>query len=212
MSNLRRARSTASRNACAQSGGQASALRASATSQFALGYRVGSGSARRRLNSGAKNGEGRTFPFRTLPVLAALLARQRAARCGLFVFHHRAGRPIPDFYASWKSAEKPASVRRYDNGLEEVVRPQLVGRIPHDLRRTAVRNLVRAGVPEKTAMRLTGHKTRSVFDRYDIVNEQDLADAAPKLDPRVSGKQAGNISATARRGRRVSSSAVSWEG
>jgi len=93
---------------------------------------------------------------------------------------HRGGIRLQSFKRSWWEACDAV-------GLGRMVKDEKKGRLvwdgkrPHDFRRTAVRNMIRAGVPEKIAMAISGHKTRSVFDRYNIVNERDLEQAARSL-------------------------------
>ncbi len=136
-----------------------------------------------RLDAGTtKNGDGRVFPM-TTALRTCLKAQQaehdRLKKAGVIVpwvffrevAEGRGGEKKPQriisFAKAWKSACEDAGCP---------------GRIPHDLRRTAIRNLVRAGVPERVAMRMTGHKTASVFQRYNIVSDGDLREAAKRLD------------------------------
>jgi integrase len=66
--------------------------------------------------------------------------------------------------------------------------PSYPGRIPHDMRRSAVRNLERAGVPRSIAMKLTGHKTESVYRRYAIADDRDLRVAVERLDAMAAAR------------------------
>jgi integrase len=92
---------------------------------------------------------------------------------------HKDGRPIKDFRDAWNAAREATG---------------LVTKILHDFRRTAVRDMVRAGVNERVAMMISGHKTRSVFDRYNIVSEDDLRDAARMHSEHVQSQyKASNV-------------------
>jgi integrase len=133
-----------------------------------------------RLDPGTtKNGRGRLLPYKMLPELAEVIENAWQYRKDVakkngelpapendWVFH-RDGNPIKSMKGAWKSACEKA-------GCPEM--------LMHDMRRSAVRNLVRAGVTERVSMEITGHLTRDIFDRYDIVNESDLENALGRLD------------------------------
>jgi integrase len=167
-----------------------------------------------RLDPGTtKNDEGRVFPMSAelRAILLAVLAAQRAslnkmepkitaARCaGLrTVFSLDGIRPVGQFRRSWKTACYRAGLpcvvapvkKGGKKGAVKVVRAQ---HLFHDLRRSAVRELVRVqGLSEMEAMVLTGHRTRSVFDRYSIVNSTDLADIREKLN-RTTKRTTGGL-------------------
>jgi integrase len=129
-----------------------------------------------------KGHDDRVFPFGLAPDLKALLEARRAARDGPFVFH-RAGRRIKTFIKAWRGAARRAG---------------LAGRLVHDLRRTAARDFRRRGVSEGDIMKLCGWKTRSMFDRYNIIDEVDLAQAVAKRFE-GNGKLAANSQASSER-------------
>ena len=119
----------------------------------------------------SKNGEARCVTLSG--ELVELIERRKKARqvktktvafLADLVFHHK-GEPILDFRKAWETATRLGGVP---------------GKLFHDLRRTAVRNMIRAGVPERVAMQISGHKTRSMLDRYNIVSEKDLREALEK--------------------------------
>jgi integrase len=142
----------------------------------------------------AKNGEGRSVTLSG--DLADLIERRKVQRrvktktsvlLSAYVFHQK-GEPVGDFRKAWATACLAAGLGQFvcDRCSQTVEghtceecnsEARYVGRIFHDFRRTAVRNMVRAGVPERVAMTISGHKTRSIFDRYNIVNEADLREA-----------------------------------
>ena len=112
----------------------------------------------------AKIGRGRVIALEG-PLQQIIKRRLSARRFGYDLIFHRNGQKVGTFYKRWKRACLLAGV---------------AGNIPYDLRRTAVRNMIRAGVPEGVAMSISGHRTRAVFDRYNIVSEKDLREAISK--------------------------------
>ena len=120
-----------------------------------------------RLNPGeTKNGDGHTVTL-TEECYQLVAQMMKGRQADEFLLTRENGKPVKDFRATWDALTESAN---------------MPGLLFHDLRRSAVRNLVRRGVTERVAMRISGHRSRSVFDRYNIVSESDLADAALKLE------------------------------
>jgi integrase len=143
----------------------------------------------------SKNGRPRTLPL--TGALWEVIERRWQAReyatadgvAGLseYVFHAGDGRAIVDFKRSWATASRAAGAP---------------GLLFHDLRRSAVRNMIRAGVPQSVAMRISGHKTTAMFLRYDITSDEDKRDALEKTEARNATQAAAapKVAAFERRG------------
>lgn len=121
----------------------------------------------------SKNGEPRDLPLS--PALSALIEKRWQARLvsgpsGPRVCErafHRDGEPVRDFRSAWQKA------------VQAIGKPRLLF---HDLRRAALTNLVRSGVGEQVAMRISGHRTPSVFRRYRIVSTDDVLAALTRAE------------------------------
>ncbi len=140
-----------------------------------------------RLEVGdTKNSEGRTVYLDD--ELKAVIEKQWNDR-------KRTGRILPYVFVNEKGDDR---VKRFDKAWKSPCEKAGLGvRLFHDFRRTAVRNMVRAGISERVAMILSGHKIRSVFERYNIVNDADLRKAATRQQAYLESC-AGTISGTIR--------------
>ncbi len=128
-----------------------------------------------------KNDDARTIRM-TQEVYNFLAACKSGKKKGDYVFT-RSGEPVKDFRGAWWALCAKAGLGKFVKAEDDKLRWE--GLLFHDLRRSAVRNMVRAGIPEVVSMRISRHKSRSVFDRYNIVSESDLVDAASKLEERT---------------------------
>ncbi|MBI2015315.1 MAG: tyrosine-type recombinase/integrase [Candidatus Rokubacteria bacterium] len=147
---------------------------------FGLGWRhVDLQRGALRLEPGeTKNGDGRTA---FLP--PDLVAQLRAHRARVEALQRKLGRVIPDVFVRLKGKQAGHPIGSFGKRWAKACRAAgTPGLLVHDLRRSGIRNMVRSGISEHVAMKISGHKTRSVFDRYDIVSEGDLQEAARRIE------------------------------
>jgi integrase len=124
----------------------------------------------------AKSKDGRVLIM--VGEIANIIARRQAERVDAcpYIFH-REGKRIANYYKAWRTACKNAG---------------LPGKILHDNRRTAARNMDRAGVPRQTAKQIIGHKTDAMYNRYRIVNEQDIREGMMQAENYLASHNLGH--------------------
>ena len=117
----------------------------------------------------------RVFPFRASASLTAVIKGRCEARTfgSVYVFERSPGKPVKDFRTAWANACEAAGIP---------------GRVPHDLRRSRARALSRAQVSQSAAMKTLGHKTPSMYLRYDVAGSEDVADAVAASEPKGTRK------------------------
>jgi integrase len=131
-----------------------------------------------RPRGGSRTKRRGVLAYGKIPALRVIMERRLAKRrLDTPLVFHVDGRPLGDWRKRWARACLRAGFASQDPETKTIT----VHKLRYDTRRTVVRNLTRAGVPERVAMEITGHKTRSVFDRYNIVSERDLQDAGASL-------------------------------
>jgi integrase len=114
---------------------------------------------------------------------------------------HRAGQPVGDVRKAWAQACISAGLCRVVGHNADGTERKAPTRLFHDLRRSGVRNMVRAGVRERVAIEISGHRTRSIFDRYNITSEDDRREAMQRMSDYVSAHQRDADPAGHRHGR-----------
>jgi len=136
-----------------------------------------------------KNKEGRTI-YLNDELMDVFMEQRNNQKESKQIIHHvftnrKGDGNVKDFRGAWKTAYEIA---------------ELPSRVVHDLRRTAVRNMVRSGILERVAMMISGHKTRAVFERYNIVSEGDLMAAAKKQEEYLKSQMGTVVKITTKKG------------
>lgn len=141
----------------------------------------------------SKNKEPRELPL-TGRLLDIIRERFAERRLGCSYIFHNEGRRLANFRRAWRTACVKTGLGKFEKQPDK--KKKYIGTIPHDLRRCAARNLSKAGVDEQTAMEVMGHKTRSMYRRYRIVDDREKREAIEKVQAHLASQAKADESET----------------